>query len=401
VPNYKYRATAMSGKTVRGNLVASDPEALLNELKKQDLFLLDYTQTNKTSFGSKLKPKELTDFCRQLGSLLDAGVSVIQSFNIISNRASISKFAKKSFSDITTDLKHGKALSEAMADQGKVFPELLISMVRAGEASGKIGDTFLSMGQHFQKQQRIKSQVKGALAYPIVLMILPMFGDMFTDMELPLMTRVLMGISNFLTHYWYVAVGVVGALVALFIFLMRTPATRLAIDRMVVHLPKIGNLVRIVYTASFSRTLASLYTSGLSILNALQISRDTVNNSYLRSQFDGCIKNIRVGNALSESIMAMDGFDSKLGDTIKVGEETGKLDAMLLSTADDYEYESSAAIKSMMSIIEPLMIVILGIVVAGVMVSVLVPMYSMYGNIDENTTAVFAWIGRTLGRFLG
>lgn len=258
MPNYKYRATAMSGKTVRGNLVASDPEALLNELKKQDLFLLDYTQTNKTSFGSKLKPKELTDFCRQLGSLLDAGVSVIQSFNIISNRASISKFARKSFSDITTDLKHGKALSEAMADQGKVFPELLISMVRAGEASGKIGDTFLSMGQHFQKQQRIKSQVKGALAYPIVLMILlvlviivmftfilPMFGDMFTDMELPLMTRVLMGISNFLTHYWYVAVGVVGALVALFIFLMRTPATRLAIDRMVVHLPKIGNLVRI------------------------------------------------------------------------------------------------------------------------------------------------------------
>lgn len=231
--------------------------------------------------------------------------------------------------------------------------------------------------------------------------ILPMFGDMFTDMELPLMTRVLMGISNFLTHYWYVAVGVVGALVALFIFLMRTPATRLAIDRMVVHLPKIGNLVRIVYTASFSRTLASLYTSGLSILNALQISRDTVNNSYLRSQFDGCIKSIRVGNALSESIMAMDGFDSKLGDTIKVGEETGKLDAMLISTADDYEYESSAAIKSMMSIIEPLMIVILGIVVAGVMVSVLVPMYSMYGNIDENTTAVFAWIGRTLGRFLG
>ena len=99
----EYRATAMSGKTVRGNLVASDPEALLNELKKQDLFLLDYTQTNKTSFGSKLKPKELTDFCRQLGSLLDAGVSVIQSFNIISNRASISKFARKSFSDITTD----------------------------------------------------------------------------------------------------------------------------------------------------------------------------------------------------------------------------------------------------------------------------------------------------------
>lgn len=402
MPNYKYRATAMSGKMVRGTLAASDPEALLNELKKKDLFLLDYTQTSKTSFGSKLKAKELTDFCRQLGSLLDAGVSVIQSFNIISNRASISKFARKCFSDITTDLKHGK-----------VFPELLISMVRAGEASGKIGDTFINMGEHFQKQQRIKSQVKGALAYPLVLVILlvlviivmftfilPMFGDMFTDMELPLMTRILMGMSDFLTHYWYVAIGVVAAIVVVIVMLMRTPASRLVIDRMIVHLPKIGNLVRIVYTASFSRTLASLYTSGLSILNALQISRDTVNNSYLRSQFDDCIKSIRVGNALSESIMAMDGFDSKLGDTIKVGEETGKLDAMLLSTADDYEYESSAAIKSMMSIIEPLMIVILGVVVAGVMVSVLVPMYSMYGNIDENTGAVFSWLAQTAGRFL-
>ena len=196
------------------------------------------------------------------------------------------------------------------------------------------------------------------------------------------------------------AIGVVAAIVVVFVMLMRTPASRLVIDRMIVHLPKIGNLVRIVYTASFSRTLASLYTSGLSILNALQISRDTVNNSYLRSQFDDCIKSIRVGNALSESIMAMDGFDSKLGDTIKVGEETGKLDAMLLSTADDYEYESSAAIKSMMSIIEPLMIVILGVVVAGVMVSVLVPMYSMYGNIEENTGAVFSWLAQTAGRFL-
>lgn len=403
MPNYKYRATELSGKTVKGVMTASDPEALLNELKKKDLFLLDYTQTSKTSFGSKLKAKELTDFCRQLGSLLEAGVSVIQSFNIISNRDSISKFAKKCFAEMTTDLKHGKALSEAMADQGKVFPELLISMVRAGEASGKIGETFMNMGEHFQKQQRIKSQVKGALAYPIVLMvllvaviilmftvILPMFGDMFTDTELPLMTKIMMGMSNFLIHYWYIVIIAVAVLVFLFIMIMRNPASRLVIDRMLVHIPKIGGLVRIVYTASFSRTLASLYTSGLSILNALQISRDTVNNSYLRSQFDDCIKSIRIGNPLSDSVKAMDGFDSKLGDTIKVGEETGKLDSMLLSTADDYEYESSAAIKSMMSVIEPVMICILGVVVAGVMVSVLVPMYSMYGNIDENTVAIRA-----------
>lgn len=379
MPNYKYRATEMSGKTVRGTMAASDPEALLDALKQKDLFLLDYSQTTRTSFGSKLKSAELTDFCRQLGTLLNAGVSVIQAFNIISNRSSISKFAKKCFTEITTSLKHGKSLSEAMAEQGKIFPELLISMVRAGEASGKIGETFITMGTHFQKQQRIKSQVKGALAYPSVLLVLlvlviivlftfviPMFGDMFTDMELPLATRILMSISDFLTTKWYIAVAVVVVIVFAVVMLMRNPASRLAIDKMIISIPKIGPLVKIVYTASFSRTLASLYTSGLSILNAIQISRDTVNNSYLRSQFDDCIKNIRIGNSLSESIQKMDGFDSKLGDTVKVGEETGKLDAMLIATADDYEYESSAAIKSMMSIIEPLMIVVLGVVVAVV-----------------------------------
>lgn len=390
---------------VHGTMAATDPEALLNALKEKDLFLMDYKQVTRTGFGSKLKSAELTDFCRQLGTLLNAGVSVIQSFNIISNRESISKFAKKCFSEITTDLKHGKALSEGMANQGKVFPELLISMIRSGEASGKIGETFLSMGEHFQKQQRIKKQVKGALAYPCVLMvlliaviilmftfILPMFGDMFSDMELPLVTRIFMAMSHSMTHYWYIYIIVVAGLVTLFIFLMRNPATRLVIDRMVVKIPKIGYLVRIVYTASFSRTLASLYTSGLSILNAIQISRDTVNNSYLRSQFDGCIRSIRTGNALSDSIRDMDGFDGKLADTIKVGEETGKLDDMLISSADDYEYESSAAIKSMMSIIEPVMICLLGVVVAAVMISVLVPMYSMYGNIDANSGAILPFV---------
>jgi type IV pilus assembly protein PilC len=272
----------------------------------------------------------------------------------------------------------------------------------------------MNMGQHFQKQQRIKSQVKGALAYPCVLVclliaviivmfafIIPMFGEMFENQELPITTKIMMGMSDFLTTRWYVVILVVAALVVVVIMLMRNKASRYVIDKMVIRIPKIGKLVKIVYTASFSRTLASLYTSGLSILNALQISRDTVNNSYLRSQFEDCIKNIRIGNPLSESIRAMDGFDSKLSDTVKVGEETGKLDAMLLSTADDYEYESSAAIKSMTSIIEPVMICLLGVIVAVVMVSVLVPMYSMYGNIDENTEAfkallpqVINWIRR-------
>jgi type IV pilus assembly protein PilC len=401
VPNYKYRATDLSGKTIRGIQTATDPDSLLNLLREKDLFLLDYKSVSGGR-GGKMKSEELTDFCRQMGSLLTAGVTVIQAFKIIGNRQSISAKSRKIYDQISTDLKHGKALSDAMAARGHVFPELLISMVRSGEASGKIGETFLNMGTHFQKQNRIKKQVKGAMAYPIVLMILlvaviilmftyilPMFGEMFEQTELPLTTRVLMGMSHFMVNRWYVLILVAALLVGGFIMLRRTPSTRLILDRMTIRIPKIGKLVQIVYTASFSRTLASLYSSGLTILNALQISRDTVGNTYLRSQFEACIKSVRVGNPLSESIQAMDGFDSKLADTIKVGEETGKLDAMLNSTADDYEYESNAAIKSMMAIIEPVMICLLGVVVAVVMVSVLVPMYSMYGNIDESYGAFF------------
>lgn len=412
MPNYKYRATNLAGKTIRGKMTASDPEALLTALREKDLFMLDYSAIEGgggSKFGSKIKSAELTEFCRQLGTLLNAGVSVIQAFKIISNRQGASKTAKRVYGEITTDLKHGKALSEAMSDQGKIFPELLVSMVRSGEASGKIGDTFVNMGEHFQKQNRIKKQVKGALAYPMVLLvlliavivlmftfILPMFGEMFENTELPITTKIMMAMSDFMITKWYVIIIVVVALAAGFSFLMKNPKSRLVIDKMIIRIPKIGRLVSIVYTASFSRTLASLYSSGLSILNALQISRDTVNNSYLRSQFEDCIKSIRIGNPLSESVMAMDGFDSKLADTIKVGEETGKLDAMLNTTADDYEYESSSAIKSMMSIIEPLMICLLAAVVAVVMISVLVPMYSMYGNIDENTGAYFSFIPKFL-----
>lgn len=413
MPNYKYRATDLTGKTVKGTLNTSDPEALLSALRDKDLFLLDYSVSSGAGFGAKMKSAELCDFCRQLGTLLNAGVSVIQAFKIIGNRQSASKLAKRVYGDISTDLKHGKALSDSMGDQGRIFPELLVSMTRSGEASGKMGDTFINMGEHFQKQNRIKKQVKGALAYPMVLLvlligviilmftyILPMFGDMFENTEMPFFTRLLMSMSDFMIHKWYVILIVVAVLVALFIFLMRTPQTRLVIDRMIIHFPKIGHLVQIVYTASFSRTLASLYSSGLSILNALQISRDTVGNTYLRSQFEECIKNIRTGNPLSESIMAMDGFDSKLADTVKVGEETGKLDAMLITTADDYEYESDAAIKSMMAIVEPVMICLLGGVVAVVMVSVLVPMYSMYGNIDENYGTFFRTLPHILPNIL-
>lgn len=409
MPKYQYRATNPQGKQVRGTVTAPDPEALLEELKRQDLFMLDYRQVTGTSFGSKLKSDELTDFCRQMGTLLNAGVTIIQAFTIMSNRTSISKNAKRIYGEIMTDLKRGKALSDAMADQGKNFPELLIAMIRAGEASGQLGETFINMGQHFQKQNRLKAQVRGALMYPIVLLILligvivllftfilPMFGDMFADMDLPVTTRALMAISKFLTTRWYVVIIIVAVLVVGFIMAMRQAGTRYAIDRMTLKVPKIGHLVSIVYTASFSRTLASLYTSGLSILNALQISRDTVNNRYLRSQFDECIRGIRTGVALSDAIQGMDGFDSKLGDTVRVGEETGKLDHMLVTTADDYEYESSEAIKAMMSIIEPVMIILLGAMVATVMISVLVPMYSMYGNINENSGAFLLWVPRFL-----
>ncbi len=395
MPLYKYTAKDIAGKVKKGALNAASPDALKKALKDMGLYLSSFTEKVDKNRNKKLKAEEISTFCREISSMLGAGVSLVRAMNIITNR-DLSPKLKYAFTEVSTSIKRGIALSDAMELLGRTFPPMLINMVKAGEASGRLDETMLKMADHYEKDHRLTKSVKGALTYPMILGILtvlvavglmtfvvPMFADVFEGMELPAITKVVMGISNALTNNFIQIAIVVAVVCVILYFVFQIEAVKYQKDKLKLKAPVIGKLLKIIYTARFSRTLASLYSSGLSIINALQISKDTIGNRYLTSQFEDVIRSVRAGNPLSSSLMTVDGFDRKLADTIAVGEETGQLDSLLVSIADAYDYDSNMAVKKLMTMIEPIMIVILAFFVVIIMLSVLMPMFSMYSQVEQ------------------
>lgn len=395
MPQYRYTAKDISGKVKRGTLNAADPDALKKGLKEIGLYLSRYTEKVDKNQGKKLKSAEISTFCREISSMLSAGISLVRAMNIINNR-DLSPKLKYAFGELLSSIKKGIALSDAMELLGRAFPSMLINMVKAGEASGRLDETMEKMADYYEKETRLAKNIKSAMTYPIILasltvivtvvlmtFVVPLFADIFEGMELPAITRVVMGISNGLTgNFVYVVIAAALLCLAIY-FIMQIESVRFSIDRLKLKIPIIGKLLKIIYTARFSRTLASLYSSGLSIINALQISKDTVGNRYLTSQFEEVIRLVRSGNPLSLSLAGVVGFDKKLSETIAVGEETGQLDTLLISIADSYDYESDMAIKKLMTMIEPIMIIILAVFVVIIMLSVLLPIFSMYSQVEQ------------------
>lgn len=391
---YQYVASNMGGKIKKGQITTANPEQLRELLKQQKLFLISYEEKANLTSGRKLKANELSEFCRELSSLLGSGVSVVRSFTIISGR-DIEPKLKKSYANITTLIKRGVPLSDAMEMQGRMFPEMLVNMIRAGEESGRLDQTFEKMSVHYEKEYRMTGAVKSALTYPIVLLVLivvvmmalftfvlPTFFELFEDMEVPLITQIVMNMSTFVRENVLIIILLGAILVMLIGFIASLYPVKYQIDRILVKLPKISPLIKIVYTAQFARTLASLYASGINIVDSLQISRNTIPNYYIREQFDDAIRKIRAGNTLSETLKEIDGFDIKLSQTTEIGEETGQLDRMLNSTASSYEYESQTAINKMITILQPVMIVILAGLVLVVIGAVMLPIFNMYSSIE-------------------
>ncbi len=396
VPVFQYTASDIGGKIKKGQLTTANSGQLKEMLRNQNLYLIKYEEKINTSSCKKLKANQISEFCRELSSLLGSGVSVVRSFNIISQR-NMEPGLKAAYTDISTQIKRGIALSDAMAMQGKMFPEMLINMIKAGEASGKINQTFEKMSVHYEKEYRMANSVRSAMTYPIVLLVLivcvmmvlftfvlPTFFGLFEGMELPLLTRIVMKLSKTIKENLFLIILIAIFLSAAICFIVRLHPVRYRIDKFKVHMPKIGKLMKIIYTAQFARTLSSLYSSGMNIMDSLQISRNTIPNVYIREQFESVIKSVRSGNTLSEALSSIDGFDIKLSQTVEIGEETGRLDAMLNSTADSYEYESQTAINKMITILQPLMIIIMAGLVLVVIGAVMIPIFSMYGNIENS-----------------
>lgn len=400
MPTYQYNAVSLQGEKKSGVMEMDDVQKLSEKLREQNLYLADYKiKATGKSFSMKskaLKPMEIADFCRQIGTMLGSGVVIVRAVQIIMKRDNIDKKSKAVYEALYTSLRQGLSLSEAMQEQEGVFPPLLINMFRAGEASGTLDETCMKMADQYEKEEKLNSQIKSALNYPkilgvimvavvliLFLGVMPQFFDLFDSMggDLPTATKVVLAITNFLKSYWYIVAIVVVGLVLLHKSLMKNKDFRVWRDKLKVHMPKIGPIMKTIYTARFARTVSSLYASGIALVDALSIAKGTLGNEYIADQFDECVKNVRNGMTVSEAIEKIDGFDSKLSASIMIGEETGKLDDMLVSTADSFEYESEQATGRLTAMIEPAMLVIMAVLVGFIVISVIMPIYGMYDTI--------------------
>ena len=381
-------------------MTAPDETALYQRLREEGKYLTASKEVTGKRTSGKLKIVVVADFCRQLGTLLGAGVSLVRALSIIAAEESVKPKVRTIYEEMLRLIRQGVPLSEAMERQAPAFPELLVGMLRSAEVSGNLDHTAKRMAVHYEKEHRINSKVRSAMVYPIILAvmmvaivvfvvgyILPQFSDLFATMgELPWMTRVVMAFSDLVTNYWYLLILGLAVLVMLIRMVLKAPAVRLAFDKRKLKLPVVGKLLRTIYTARFARTLSSLYGSGVPIMSSLSTAADTVGNQYIVSQFGESVRLLQQGGSLTDALRRIDGFENKLASSIAIGEETGNLDEMLDVTADSYDYASEQAMNRLVTLLEPCMLILMGFMVGFIMLAILLPIFGSYNAIEQSAT---------------
>lgn len=393
MPKFKYKALNLEGYMVRGQEEAENRQDLYAKLRSHQLFLVKAQEVIKTQKERKPLPlKELAIFCRELGTMLDSGMDILSVLDVLVESAE-KKEQKDLLNTIIQNLHTGMLLSDALEMQGKTFPGVMIYMVKAGEASGRLSEVMLNLAQRFEKENKIEKKIKTAMIYPSILtgvsvivviaiftIIMPTFQDVFENVELPTITKWIMLSSNwFIEHLVFVIVGVI-VLCGVIAVGMKTPQFQEVWSKIKLRLPKIGRFTRIIYTSRFARSLGMLYASGVNIITAVELSASTLNNVYLEKQMVQVAQDLREGKYLSTAMQKVEGLDYKLIRGISVGEESGKLDNILSRLSDEYDEDAMQAVNRLLALMEPLLIIVLGIVVMIIVVSVLLPIYSMYSS---------------------
>lgn len=398
MPEYKYQAQDSKGKIVKGKADAFDEADLQKRFHDSGLLLLEAKPIIKQMALKPLKKPRLADFCRQLGTLIKAGVVLIKAIEIIANDESITDYERQLYLRLRDRIVQGVSLSTVMEELKPAFPPLLIFMIRAAETSGTLDTTCLRLAEQYTSEAQLEQTAKNSLTYPKILSVLivivvailfgyvlPQFEDIFATLpELPLPTRILMAISDFVANKWYILAVVIVLAIIFGKMIVKIPAVRMLIDRIKV-MGKWGKLTKIIYSGRFARTMSSLYSAGIPIHSCIEIAKSTIGNKYIEAQFDEVEKKVAGGMPLSSALVEVDGFVSKLPATIKVGEETGMLGNMLESVADDLDFYSKQALLKLTSYIEPVMIVVMAVAVGFIMISIIYPIYQSYQTIGAGS----------------
>ncbi len=394
MPEYKFRSQDADGKQYSGKLIAVDEADLQKKLRLKGQMLISASAAGKRITLKPLKKSELANFCTELGTMTQAGVPLVRLLEILAGNESITPYERYLFTELRTKVIQGIGLSTTMESLYPAFPPLMIYMFRAAESSGNMDITALNLADQFTREFQLEENTKSALVYPKILMalivgvvlaifgfVMPQFQELFAQMEsLPITTRILIAISDFVSGFWYVII--IGG--AAFIFfgriLLRIPKVKLFVDTMKTK-GKIGKLNNTIYSARFARTLSSLYSAGIPVDRCVSIASQTIGNKYVEKQFEQVNKDLQAGVALSDAIEKVDGFIIKLPSVIRVGEETGMLDKMLTSIANDLDFKAAQAMSRLVKYIEPVTIIVMAVIVGFVMIGVITPIYQSYSTI--------------------
>jgi type IV pilus assembly protein PilC len=381
---------------VSGELTASNRSELLTQLRRKKIIVTSVKQKPKEiniklPFGQKIGTKDQAIFTRQFATMINAGLPLVQCLDILSRQ-----LEKVMFRDITKKVMHdieaGATLSESLAKHPKAWDELYINMVSAGEAGGILDVILMRLAEYIEKIEALKRKVQGAMMYPAVVLIvamgatlfmlmfiIPTFAKMFADFgaELPLPTKIVLGMSNFIRGYWWAGIiGVVVSAIGLKKF-YETDKGHHVIDGMLLKMPVLGDVLRKGSVSRFTRTLGTLVSSGVPILDGLEITAKTAGNVIVKDAVMMARASIREGDTISNPLRQSGVFPPMVVQMITVGEETGALEEMLSKIADFYDDEVDAAVDALTSVIEPIMIVFMGAIVGGMVVAMYLPIFRM------------------------
>jgi len=401
MPVFTYKGTNRAGVAVAGERVATNKNELANLLRREQISVSKLSEKGKefnipTFGGGKVTTKELAVFTRQFSVMIDAGLPLVQCLEILAGQQENKTF-QKVLGGVRGSVEGGTTLSAAMKQHEKVFDPLYYNMVEAGETGGILDTILQRLSGYIEKNVKLKRAVKSALIYPISVMtiaigvvtlllwkVVPIFVSLFNglDVDLPLPTRIVIALSHFVgsIYGFLIVVFVVGAILAIK-FWYRTPGGRMAIDTTMLKLPVLGIVLRKIAVARFTRTLGTLISSGVPILEALDITARTAGNAVVERAVSKTRKAVEAGRSLVDPLKETDVFPGMVTQMIGVGEQTGAMDAMLQKIADFYEDEVDAAVKDLLTAMEPMMILFLGIVVGGVVISMYLPLFSLIGKL--------------------
>jgi type IV pilus assembly protein PilC len=391
-----------TSEVVKAEVEAENERAAAKLLMTQGMFPISIdlkgqgNTLERIGLGDRVRPKDRVIFTRQLSTLINAGLPLTQSLRTITEQIQ-SKKLHEIIVRVVASVESGVSLSAAFAQHPKVFNDIYVSLVAAGEASGSLDKSLERIANQQEKDAAILSKIRGALVYPVIVLgvivavlifmlttVLPQVGGLYRDLHkaLPPLTQGLLVISNFVQHFWFLVAIAAVALVFGLRNYFQTPQGRSVLDNIKLKMPLFGRIFRKVYMARFARTLGTLLSSGIPMLEALRIVRNAINNVHVEDALDSAISGVKGGKALSTTLLDKPTFVKLVPQMIKIGEQSGSIDSMLDRVATYFENEVDEEVRNISTTIEPLLMIVLGVTVGGVIAAILLPVYALVGSGD-------------------